>query len=168
MRIAISTTGKDLASESSSLFGRCPYYIVVETDSMVFEAFSNPAAGASGGAGVQASQFVLEQNVDAVLTGRVGPNAMKVFQQAGTTLYQTQGRSVEEELQGFMAGELESITAPGASHVGMGGRGSRSAPAPAKPDRSEKIRALTKKAKQLRLELAALMDEIDRLEAEGS
>ena len=167
MRIAISMTGKDMASESSSLFGRCPYYIVVETDSMAFEAFANPAVGASGGAGVQASQFVLEQNAEAVLTGRVGPNAMKVFEQAGTALYQTQGRSVKEEVQSFMAGELESITAPGASHVGMGG-GSHQAKAPAKPDRSEKIRALTKKAKQLRLELAALMDEIDRLEAEGS
>ncbi|MBN1266467.1 MAG: helix-turn-helix transcriptional regulator [Anaerolineales bacterium] len=164
MRVAISSTGDTLASESSSMFGRCPYYIVVDTDTMDFKAIPNPAVNASGGAGVKASQFVLEQKVEAVLTGRVGPNAMKVFQQAGMALFVTEGGSVEQEVQKYLAGELQQLTVPGDSHAGMGNKAASGAAA--ETHKSTEITVLTKRAKRLRGELAELLEEIDRLKAE--
>jgi predicted Fe-Mo cluster-binding NifX family protein len=166
MRIAVSSTGDSLESEASSLFGRCPYYLLVETDSMDFEAVPNPAVNASGGAGVKASQFIVEKNIAAVLTGRVGPNAMKVFRQSGTLLYETQGGTVAEEVQKYLGGELNQLSAPGESHAGMGGQSVHRKHMD-EPQRSSRIQALTERARALRAELAALMDEIDRLEAEG-
>jgi len=164
MRVAISSTGNTLESESSSMFGRCPYYLVVDTETMEFEALSNPAVNASGGAGVRASQFVLEQEVGAVLTGRVGPNAMKVFNSADTEIYKTEGGSVEEEVNKYKAGKLEQLTSAGRSHAGMGGK-MRAPAAAEKPDRDTEIAVLTERAKRLRGELAELLEEIDRLKA---
>jgi len=75
MRVVVTSNGTDLSAEASPSFGRCLTYVFVDTETMEFEAVANPAANASGGAGIQAAQFVIEQGVQAVLSGNVGPNA---------------------------------------------------------------------------------------------
>ena len=56
MKIGITSTGKNLDAEVDQRFGRCKYFIIVDTDSMEFEAISNENIMASGGAGIQAAQ----------------------------------------------------------------------------------------------------------------
>ena len=80
MKIVVTANGADLSAQTSPIFGRCPTYVFVDTESMAFEAIENPAVSASGGAGIQAAQFVIERGAQAVLTGSMGPNATQVFQ----------------------------------------------------------------------------------------
>ena len=41
MKIAVSSSGKDLDSQVDPRFGRCAYFVIVETENMSFEAFDN-------------------------------------------------------------------------------------------------------------------------------
>ena len=58
MKVVVSSNGRDLDSRIDPRFGRCAYFIVVETDDMGFEAFENENMALGGGAGIQSAQFV--------------------------------------------------------------------------------------------------------------
>lgn len=50
MKIAVSSNGKNLDSQIDPRFGRCAYFLIVETDDMNFEAFKNDNLALAGGA----------------------------------------------------------------------------------------------------------------------
>jgi predicted Fe-Mo cluster-binding NifX family protein len=188
MKVVVTANGTDLDAQASPVFGRCPTYIFVETETMVFEALDNPAISAPGGAGIQAAQFVVQQGAQAVLTGNTGPNAFQVLQSANVPVYLFPGGTVRQAVEAYKAGQLSvtgGATAP--AHAGMGrmgmgrgrGRGmgmGRSAAAPAAPPspldmpssaHQEEVSALKDAAAKLRTQLAELMERLDRLEGEG-
>ncbi len=124
MWIVVSSNGVNLEAQSSPVFGRCPYFLFVDTEGMAFEAVENPALASGGGAGVQAAQFVVEKGAQAVVSGNVGPNAFQVFQSAGIPVYSFGGGTVREAVEAFKAGRLAALggaTAP--EHAGMGRMG---------------------------------------------
>lgn len=79
MKIAVSSSGKDLDSQVDPRFGRCAYFVIVETDSMSFESFDNENIALGGGAGIQSAQFVASKGAGAVITGNCGPNAVQTL-----------------------------------------------------------------------------------------
>ena len=87
MKVVISSEGRDLSSPCSPQFGRCPLFLLVDTESMELESVTNTAANAPGGAGVQAAQLVTRSDARAVITGKVGPKAMQVLRAAGVPVY---------------------------------------------------------------------------------
>ena len=52
MKIAISSSGQDLAAQLDPRFGRCRYFLIIETDTMGFEVCDNDNAALGGGAGI--------------------------------------------------------------------------------------------------------------------
>ncbi len=118
MRIVVSALGEDLNAEVSSVFGRCPTYIFVDTETMEFEAVPNPAMSAPGGAGIQAAQFAVSKGVQAVLTGNVGPNAFNVLQAAGIPIYPISSGTVRQAVEAHKSGRLQPSSA---ATSGMGG-----------------------------------------------
>ena len=119
MRIVVTSSGTDLDAQASPVFGRCRFYVFLDTEHMTYEAMENPALGAASGAGIRAAQFVVEQGVQAVVTGNVGPNALSVFQSAGVPIYPFGGGTVRQAAEAFKAGQLQSIVDPTAQ-AGMG------------------------------------------------
>jgi len=75
MRVAVSATGPTLDAEVEPRFGRCPYFIIVDPDTMQFEALENSSAMQAGGAGISTGQMIVSKGVQVVLTGNCGPNA---------------------------------------------------------------------------------------------
>ncbi|MBW1920081.1 MAG: dinitrogenase iron-molybdenum cofactor biosynthesis protein, partial [Deltaproteobacteria bacterium] len=69
MRVAVSSSGDQLDSQIDPRFGRCAYFLIVETDDMSFVAFPNENVALGGGAGIQSAQFVASKGVKAVITG---------------------------------------------------------------------------------------------------
>ncbi len=110
MKIAISAIGNNLDCQVDSRFGRCAYFIVVETDDMSFEAFDNMSSAQSGGAGTQAAGFVASLGVRCVLTGNCGPKAAAVFSSAGIDVYTGQQGVVRDVVENFKKGQI-SVTA---------------------------------------------------------
>ena len=124
MKIAITSTGPTLDEHVEARFGRCAYFLVVDTDSMEFEAIENPNIAAGGGAGVQSAQLMSDKGVRAALTGNCGPNAFRVFGAAGVQVIVGVSGSVRDAIAQYKQGAFAPASeANVASHSGMGGGG---------------------------------------------
>jgi predicted Fe-Mo cluster-binding NifX family protein/DNA-binding PadR family transcriptional regulator len=121
MRLVIPANGTDLDAPTSPVFGRSPIFILVDPETLDFEALPNPALDAPGGAGVQAAQAVVQRGVGAVIAPSLGPNAFRVIQAAGIPAYRMEGATVREVVEAYNAGQLARLETPGADHVGIGG-----------------------------------------------
>jgi predicted Fe-Mo cluster-binding NifX family protein len=122
MKIAISSTGKDLNSQIDPRFGRCQYFLFVDSDTMEFEAAENEGLMASGGAGVQAAQFIAQKGAGALITGNLGPNAASALSASGIKVYLVPEGTVKEVTETYKSGTLKEVsgsTVP--PHFGMGG-----------------------------------------------
>jgi predicted Fe-Mo cluster-binding NifX family protein len=114
MRLVVTTTTPDLDSPVDPRFGRGAYFVLVDSDTMEWQAQPNPAAAAPGGAGIRAAQFVAEQKAGAVISGDFGPNAHQALTAAGVGMYLIGGSaSGRQAVERFKAGELESPGGPG-------------------------------------------------------
>ena len=121
MKIAITSAGTDLNSNVDPRFGRTPYFLIVDTDTMQFEVIENPNVNAMGGAGIQSAQLVANKGVEVVLTGSCGPNAFHTLQAAGTKVITGVVGTVSEAIERYKSGQLNPITGPNVgSHYGMG------------------------------------------------
>jgi predicted Fe-Mo cluster-binding NifX family protein len=122
MRIVVSAQGDTLEAPTSPVFGRCPTYLFVDTETMEFEAVPNQAMSQGGGAGIQAAQFVVNQGAKAVLTGNLGPNAFDVLQAAAVPSYLISEGTVRQAVEAFKGGRLQPMAGANvATHVGLGG-----------------------------------------------
>jgi predicted Fe-Mo cluster-binding NifX family protein len=120
MKVAVSSTGKDLTSQIDPRFGRCAFFMIVDTDDMSFEAFDNENAALGGGAGIQSASFLASKGVAAVLTGSCGPNAMKTLAAAEVPVYTDQAGTVEEAVERFRQGGLKpAMNANAAEKAGL-------------------------------------------------
>ena len=125
MKIAISSSGNNLDSQIDPRFGRCAFFAIVDTENMNFEAFDNESISLGGGAGIQSAQFVASKGAKAILTGNVGPNAVKTLSAAGVEVFVGQTGTVREALGRYKGGNLKPTSTPNvADHHGMGGGGS--------------------------------------------
>jgi predicted Fe-Mo cluster-binding NifX family protein len=86
MILFISAQRPQLDSPIDNRFGRSAWLISIETDSMKWDAFSNPGESQAGGAGVAAAQFVINQKASMVISGDFGPHAAKALQAAGVKM----------------------------------------------------------------------------------
>ena len=121
MKVAVSSNGKNLDSQIDPRFGRCAYFLIVETDDMNFEVFDNENIALGGGAGIQSAQFVASKGIQAVITGNCGPNAVRTLSAAGVKLFVGQSGTVKEAIERYKSGELKSTDEPSVSdHYGMG------------------------------------------------
>ena len=112
MKICITSQGNDLNSQVDPRFGRCLYYIFVDTDTYKFEAVENPNIESMGGAGIQSGQLVASKGVKIVITGNVGPNAFQTLQSAGVDIITGVSDSVKEAIEKYNKGELKPSQAP--------------------------------------------------------
>ncbi|MEA3296103.1 MAG: NifB/NifX family molybdenum-iron cluster-binding protein [Patescibacteria group bacterium] len=111
MKIAISSIDKNIESDISDVFGRCPYFIITEIkDGKIkkTEAIKNESANQNSGAGVSATQLIAENNVNAIITGNVGPKALDVLNQFNIEIYSGEG-IVKDVLQAFIDKKLKKI-----------------------------------------------------------
>ena len=83
MKIAVAATSGSLEADVSPNFGRCPAFVIVDSESLEFEAFDNPAREMSGGAGPAAVQEIANHGAEMVLAGQFGPKALQALRKAG-------------------------------------------------------------------------------------
>jgi len=108
VRIAFTTTGKDLESPLDTRFGRAPGFLVYDVDSGVSEFIDNQQSmDAAQGAGIQAAETVVRSGAKAIVTGHCGPKAFRVLSAAGVKVYNTDQPTVAAALEAFKAGTLK-------------------------------------------------------------
>lgn len=121
MKIAVTSVGKDMDSQVDPRFGRAACFIVVDTETLEFEAVENANIAAAGGAGINSAKAVIDTGAQAVLTGNCGPNAERTLSAGKIKLYTHVTGTVAEAVEQFKAGSLTEATGPSVdSHSGMG------------------------------------------------
>ena len=127
MKICVSAVSSSLDAQVDPRFGRCPYLVIVDDETMQFEAIPNVASDAMGGAGVQAAQTIVGKGVKVLITGSIGPNAFQALSAAGIKIMTGASGTVREVIEKYKKGELKETNAPTATgHLGVGrGHGRR-------------------------------------------
>jgi len=131
MKIAVTSTGNTMDSPMDSRFGRCPWFLVVETDDMSFTALPNENAQQANGAGIQSASFIANQGVQAILTGKCGPKATQAFSVTDIQILTDYSGTVRQAVEVFKNGnqsmtqtsQPESASAPMNNQAGTPGRG---------------------------------------------
>jgi predicted Fe-Mo cluster-binding NifX family protein len=103
MKIALSATAPGLDAEVDPRFGRCQYFVIVDPQSMEFEALDNSNAMA------------------AVLTGNCGPNAYQTLSAAGIQVITGVSGRIKDAIEAYKTGKLQPSAQPSVDdHYGMG------------------------------------------------
>ncbi len=126
MKIAIAVSDKNLDSPVDARFGRCPYFLIVDSKTNKFEAIENTTGQAFRGVGISAAQMIASKGVKAVIAGNFGPNAVNVLSSSGIKIFGgLSGVKAKEVLEQYKAGQLKEVSAVTApSGMGRGfGRG---------------------------------------------
>ena len=107
MKIAITSSGENTDANVDLRFGRAVGFIIydLENDSYIY-IDNNQNLNAMQGAGIQAAQNVVNQNVDAIITGNCGPKAFAVLSQAGIKIYIGAEGTVKETIDKYRNNEL--------------------------------------------------------------
>jgi predicted Fe-Mo cluster-binding NifX family protein len=109
MKIAVTSEGSTLEAAVDPRFGRCKYFIVVDTDTGAFEAVDNVQnLNAAQGAGIQSAETVVNQGAEAVLTGHCGPKAFRTLSTGEVKIYVGVEGTVREAVEAFKAGKLQA------------------------------------------------------------
>ena len=122
MKIVVTSREVSLNSPVDPRFGRCQYFMVIEPKSMEWEARENSKRLGTGGAGIAAAQDIVSfGDVEAVITGNVGPNAFGVLLAAGIEVVTGYEGTVSEAVHHYVDGLLTTTKGPTVqSHHGMG------------------------------------------------
>lgn len=125
MKIVVTSTGDNLDSNISPVFGRSPEFIIANLENSEIKdvsSMTNPAKNERG-AGNIAAQFMVDNEVKALISGKLGPVAFNILKSAGIKVYKITSGNVETNLKLFSEGKLEEITTPAAGGPGARGMG---------------------------------------------
>jgi predicted Fe-Mo cluster-binding NifX family protein len=119
MKIAISSDGNTIESKIDQRFGRCKYFIIVDSEKKnEIKVIENEGAIQGHGAGIKAAQQIGDLAVEAVITGNLGPNATAVLEKLEIKAYHASG-TIKSAIDSFIDNKLEKINEVAAPHSGI-------------------------------------------------
>ncbi len=110
MKIAIPVDENKETTAVCFSYGRCPYFMVYDTTSKTVSYLDNSANAELGGAGIKASQMIVDSGAEIVLTQRLGENAAEVLKQGGIEIYKTISPLAKDGVSDFQGGKLSVLT----------------------------------------------------------
>jgi len=112
MKIAVASTGKTISSRVDDRFGRCPYFLVVDTTSRATETIENPGQGEKNAAGIRACQMLIAEDIDAIVVKNIGHNAHVTLTGAGMDVYTVVSGTVRAAVEQVKRGKLSPLERP--------------------------------------------------------
>jgi len=120
MKIAVSSKGDKLDADVDQRFGRCKYFLIVDSENMDFNTISNESSMARGGAGIKAAETVVNNGAEVLITGNIGPNAYRTLSAGGVKVFTGANGSISDAIKSYKNGELEeSKSSNVGSHHGI-------------------------------------------------
>ena len=86
MKIAVTSTGGSMDALVSEQFGRCQYLLIVDSNTLKFEAVSNLGEQMQSGAGPKAAELIINKGTEVLLTGHIGDKAEEVLKIGGVKI----------------------------------------------------------------------------------
>lgn len=102
MKICLTSTGPSLQDKVDARFGRAAFFVIYDSENNQHEVIENPYLE-GGGAGLKASQLIIDQGVNTVLSGELGPNAKVALDQAGIDFKKADlAKTIAENIQNLI------------------------------------------------------------------
>jgi predicted Fe-Mo cluster-binding NifX family protein len=110
MIIGISAFEKDITKPLAPRLGRCRNFLIynLATETYTWQDNIN-SMDAPQGAGIQAAQNLIDQEVSAVITGHCGPKAFTVLNSAKIVVYTAAEISCADAVEAFQQNRLEKM-----------------------------------------------------------
>lgn len=108
MKVAISAENNQLESLLDLKFGRAKGFIIYDIDNDEFDFIDNEKNfNAIQGAGIQAAQMIVDNDVDAIITGYCGPKAYAVLEVAEIKIFVGEKDTIINNIKKFKNNELK-------------------------------------------------------------
>ena len=109
MKVCIPAESPSLDAAVDPRLARAECFVLVDSDSrqMLTSIPNKQNKLVAAGAGVQATQTIAKSGAEAVVCANAGPNAFRVLQAAGVSVYTGAAGTVAEALTAFLDGKLE-------------------------------------------------------------
>ena len=104
-KIAVTADAPSMDATIDPRFGRCRYFLLVDTERETFEALKNTDT-TRGGAGARAAEMIASKGATVLLTGECGSNASKALAAAGIQVVPGCSGTVRAVVRQFKAGQL--------------------------------------------------------------
>jgi len=111
-KLCVTSEGDSIDSAVDPRFGRCSYFMIVDADTLEFEAVKNPNTDGAGGVGIKSAQFIADKGVSALITGNVGPNAFDTLNAAGVDIATGASGTVKDAVEAYKMNRLSVANAP--------------------------------------------------------
>ena len=108
MKIAISAEGPDFEAKVGQKLGTAQYLLIIDLETMAFEAVPNPNIVGQRGGGMQIIAVAIEKKVNSVLTGYCNPNAESYFKANNIEIITGIAGSVEEAVEQFKESRIQN------------------------------------------------------------
>ena len=111
MKIAIQVEENNMESKISKVFGRCPYFLVIDSKNYNdYKFVENSGSTSQGGAGIKAAQVIVDNEIDILLSDHLGEIAIEVLKQLDNIkVYKYIASTIEENLKLLKENKLEEI-----------------------------------------------------------
>jgi len=111
MILLISSKGETLQSQPNLRFGRAPFFIEFNLSDDAWTAHRNDAVKESSGAGVAASQFIINRHASAAISGRFGPNAQRALSYADIKMltFDETYETIQSVIEGYKSNRLKAF-----------------------------------------------------------
>lgn len=120
MIVGIPADKKTMDGNISTHFGRTEFFLIFNTENDEAKFIDNDAMNAQGGAGIKAAQVLVDNNVDTIISPRLGQNAFEVIDGANIAIYESNGNSIKENISSLKEGKLSPLND---IHEGFHGNG---------------------------------------------
>ncbi len=107
MKIAVSATGEDLNDHIDRRFERCQYFLIVDSKTMNFSSIFNNGTMKKDGSSSKALDIVLNNNVEAVITGDMRQGAYKRLSDAKIKIITGLNGNIRTTIEEFKLNEIE-------------------------------------------------------------
>lgn len=113
VKIAIPARAPEMNAQVETRLGTAPWLLVIDADSLAFEAVEGPSRSAGPGAGIQAVTLVLGMGARVLLAGTISPGIAATLRKNGIEVVTGVSGSVQAVLDQYRCGELPAGGTPG-------------------------------------------------------
>jgi predicted Fe-Mo cluster-binding NifX family protein len=117
VKVAISSCGDTLDSIIDRRFERCPYFIIFDTVTMNFDSKSNIGTVKKDGTGSSALDLILNNGVEAVITGDMRQKAYKILSDADKKIITGVSGRIRKVVEELRINELENCPLCGSRDI---------------------------------------------------
>lgn len=107
--IALAVNEKNLNGELSNTFGRAKYFLIMNLQTNEHKFVENLANNDAHGTGVKASQILIDNKAEVLITKKLGQNAAKLLNAANIKIYKNSSDDIKTNIENLKAKKLEIL-----------------------------------------------------------